>query len=291
MLQMKKPSNAARLFHFNKIKYDDHSLKLIFYFMKFIIRITLGLLGFLLFADGLYLLLQVKIHLGIFLPLLIGAIFLIHAFFWQALARLLTDAVLLKKLWQSCWVIFTVWLCTLVLFFSYIQLNKNNDSQVPDHKAIIILGSGLIQGKASPTLQARLDKAAEVYKDSSQAILIVTGGLGLGQHLSEATVMAQYLEANHQISASNIMLEDQSTSTELNLKNSHSILKQHQIELSEPIAIVTSDFHCPRAKLIAVQQGYLQTLCYGADTPLETRYNAWLREYFAYISGWVLGEY
>lgn len=119
----------------------------------------------------------------------------------------------------------------------------------------------------------------------------MTGGLGLGQHSTEATVMAQYLINQHQVSSSKIMLEDQSTSTELNLKNSQAILKQHQINLSEPIAVVTSDFHCPRAERIAARQGYLHITCYGADTPLETRYNAWLREYFAYISGWVLGEY
>lgn len=259
--------------------------------MQFTIRITLGLLGFILFADGVYLLLQAKIHLGIILPLVIGTIFLIHALFWQVLVRLLTHSAFLKKLWQSCWVIFSIWLCTLVLFFGYIQLNKNNALVVQNHQVILILGSGLIQGKASPTLQARLDKAAEVYQHSPQSILIVTGGLGFGQRLSEAEVMTQYLQDNHQISASKIMLEDQSTSTELNLKNSQAILEQHRIELTASIAMVTSDFHCPRVELIAAQQGYLNILCYGADTPLETRYNAWLREYFAYVSGWILGEY
>ncbi|MFX8461890.1 YdcF family protein, partial [Acinetobacter baumannii] len=29
----------------------------------------------------------------------------------------------------------------------------------------------------------------------------------------------------------------------------------------------------------------------AAETPLITRYNAWLREYFAYASGWLLNEY
>lgn len=259
--------------------------------MQFTIRITLGLLGFILFADGLYLLLLGKIHLGIILPLLIGTIFLIHAFFWQALTHPLTHSSVLKKLWQSCWVIFSIWLCTLVLFFGYIQLNKNNGSEGHNHQAILILGSGLIQGKASPTLKARLNKAAEVYQNSPQSILIVTGGLGFGQRLSEAAVMSEYLEENHQINISKIMLEDQSTSTELNLKNSQAILEQHGIDLNASVAMVTSDFHCPRVELIAAQQGYLNTLCYGADTPLETRYNAWLREYFAYVSGWILGEY
>ena len=259
--------------------------------MQAIIRITLALLGFILFADGLYLLLQGKIHLGIILPLVIGAVFLIHAVCWPAIVNILQDSKFLKKLWQSCWAIFSVWLCTLVLFFSYIQFNKNGDFKAIEPEAILILGSGLIQGKASPTLQARLDQAAKVYQDSPQAMLIVTGGLGLGQHVSEAEVMARYLTDQHHVPASKIRLEEQSTSTELNLRNSQAILKQQQTDLNDSIAIVTSDFHCPRAKLIAAQQGYTQIVCYGANTPLETRYNAWLREYFAYMRGWVLGEY
>ena len=29
----------------------------------------------------------------------------------------------------------------------------------------------------------------------------------------------------------------------------------------------------------------------SAETPLNIRYNAWLREYFAFVSGWLLREY
>lgn len=65
--------------------------------MQRIIRITLGILGFILFADGLYLLLQGKFHLGIILPLIIGALFLIHAFFWPFLARRLSESTFYKK--------------------------------------------------------------------------------------------------------------------------------------------------------------------------------------------------
>ena len=121
--------------------------------------------------------------------------------------------------------------------------------------------------------------------------MIVTGGLGLAQKQTEAQVMSLYLQQHYQINSNNIILEDQSTSTELNLKNSQPILIKHQISLNDPIAITTSDFHTPRAQAIARKQGYQNIHSYSANTPLETRYNAWLREYFAYISGWILGEY
>ena len=69
------------------------------------------------------------------------------------------------------------------------------------------------------------------------------------------------------------------------------ILKQLDIPLNAPIAIATSDFHLPRAQAIAAHLGYSNTYPISAPTPLYIRYNAWLREYFAFISGWLLNEY
>ena len=39
----------------------------------------------------------------------------------------------------------------------------------------------------------------------------------------------------------------------------------------------------PRSRAIAIRQGYQMPIMISAQTPLATRYNAWLREYFAYI--------
>jgi hypothetical protein len=45
-----------------------------------------------------------------------------------------------------------------------------------------------------------------------------------------------------------------------------------------------------RAQRIARKVGYAQVLPVAAPTPLYIRYNAWLREYFAFASSWLLGE-
>lgn len=256
-----------------------------------ILAITLAVLGSIFFIDGLYLILQNKIHLGTVLPLLVGLIFLIHALFWRKISNILSNQPKIKKIWKALWVIFVIWLISLVIFFTYIQKQKNKEQHHSNVKAILVLGSGLINNQASPTLQARLNKAAEVHSASPQSIIIVTGGLGYQQNLTEAEVMSRYLQHHFQIQASDIKTEDRSTSTELNLKNSHTILKQNTIGLDDPIAIVTSDFHTLRAKAIAHHQGFNNIQTYGSNTPLETRYNAWLREYFAFISGWLLREF
>lgn len=158
-------------------------------------------------------------------------------------------------------------------------------------KAIIVLGSGVENGKPSAALAKRLDAAVPVAKTSPQALLILSGGLDFGERETEAVIMARYLQQHYAIPSSDMALEDQSTSTELNLKNSKAILVQHQINLTDPVAIVTSDFHTIRAAAIARKQGYQHVTMISAPTPLFMRYNAWLREYFAFLSGWVLNEY
>ncbi len=103
--------------------------------------------------------------------------------------------------------------------------------------------------------------------------------------------MSKYVQHYYAIGSNRIWLEDKSTSTDLNLKNSQAILNQLNIQLNEPIAVVTSDFHTLRAAAIAKKQGYSHIIAVAAPTPLVNRYNSWLREYFAYLSGWVLNEF
>ena len=86
------------------------------------------------------------------------------------------------------------------------------------------------------------------------------------------------------------MLEKLSTSTELNLKLSRPLLAERGVAADAPMAMVSSDFHLMRALRIAQQQGLTGMVPVAAPTPLATRYNAWLREYFAMLSSWALGE-
>lgn len=257
---------------------------------KFLL-IILFLTGLALFLDGLILILYRKWHLGTFLPFAIGLVFIITALRYKKIQNYLKKHSLLNKIWQWGWSLFSIWLISLVTFFGYIHFKAQQNTLHENIEAIIVLGSGITQGKASPTLAKRLDKAADIAKQQTQAIIIVSGGLDYNEVKTESEIMSKYLQDNDQIQASRILQENKSTSTDLNLKNSQSILKAHQLNLNSKIAIVTSDFHTLRAGAIAKKQGYRNFITVGAETPLTTRYNAWLREYFAYLSGWILGEY
>ena len=102
--------------------------------------------------------------------------------------------------------------------------------------------------------------------------------------------MADYLIA-HGMPASRLVREDRSTSTDENLRFSRQLLALRGLGPDAPLVVVTSDFHLRRAERIARKAGFHAVSGVAAPTPLYLRYNAWLREYFAYISGWLLREY
>lgn len=255
------------------------------------LRLLLLLIGLILLIDGLILVLNKKLHLGTLLPLLIGAALCVVSLSASQIRAFLATRPKLSRLWRWAWLGFSVWCISLAGFFLYIQQHKDQPLPQQAIDAIIVLGSGIIQGQASPTLALRLDRAAQVARLHPNALIIVSGGVDYGETQSEAQVMSDYLVKQFDLAPHRISLEDRSTSTELNLKNSQAILEAHQLGLDSRIAVVTSDFHTLRAAAIAQKQGYQQVTTVSADTPLSTRYNAWLREYFAYLSGYLLNEY
>lgn len=247
--------------------------------------------GLVLLIDGLFLIIFKRINLGSILPTLIGIFLLFHAIFWQRIQLYLANRIWQKRCWQLGWVVFIVWLISLFSFFIILQQHIAKSEQTPPVKAILVLGSGFKNGKPSPTLANRLDTSAKIAKQQPNSLIVLTGGLGFNETLTEAEVMAKYLNETHGIDYQRMALENQSTSTELNLKNSQPILAEHGIRLTEPILIVSSDFHTLRAEKIAKKLGYQHISTAGSATPLSIRYNVWLREYFAFVSGWVLNEY
>lgn len=261
------------------------------YFLKICFRLILLITGGILCLDSLYLLMLGKIHIGILLPFFIGSLFLFTAIKYKAIQQYLAQNIRLKPLYYILWVVLIAWLISLAFFAYQLRIQIQNQSTIPPVQAIIVLGSGTIQGQPSPTLALRLDRAAQIAKQQPQAWIVLSGGLDFAEKQPEAVIMAKYLQQQYQLSPARMLLEDQSTSTALNLKNSAVLLQQHQIDKTMPIAIVTSDFHTIRAQAIAQKQHYTHSIMLAAPTPIQTRYNAWLREYFAFISGKVLQEY
>ena len=256
------------------------------------VRVILTIIGSLIIVDCMILMAVGKVNFGSVVPFLVGMVFVAHGIFWRNIIRFICQNSWLSRLWYGLWMVFFIWLISFGIFVYALQQQiKQSAKPVPEVAAIIVLGSGTVAGKPTPTLAKRLDTAAPLINSQKSALVITSGGIGFGQTRSEAYIMATYLYDTYDIPLKHILQEGQSTSTAENLIYSQEILAAKGISIKAPIAIVTSDFHTIRAANIARHQGYVQPTMLASPTPLSIRYNAWFREYFAFVSGWLFGEY
>lgn len=143
----------------------------------------------------------------------------------------------------------TVFLIIEVVIIAY---GAKSDTERTDY--LIVLGAGLYGETPSLVLTERLDAAVSYLQRNSVKKIIVSGGQGPGENISEAEAMKRYLVA-HGIEESKILEEDKSTSTAENIELSKKILIDESSGKPFSTAIVTNDFHMFRAVLLARHAG------------------------------------
>ena len=154
-------------------------------------------------------------------------------------------------------------LCAGLLTLAALCLPVLSGMHLPDPEGadyIIVLGAQVKGIQPSRALKRRLDKAAEVSEKNPDARLILSGGKGSGEEITEALCMARYLRKKG-IPDSRLILEDRSTTTRENLLFSDRMTGC----ASGRCGIVTNDFHVARALRIARKLGYADVS--GIDAP------------------------
>ncbi len=117
--------------------------------------------------------------------------------------------------------------------------------------AIIVLGCAVYGKNPSPFFKERLNEAIKLYKEGLGKYIIVSGGKGLGEDISEAEAGNGYLLKNG-IPDNTILKDDKSYSTLQNLENSKKIMDQKSLKTA---IIVSNKFHLKRASIIAKEAG------------------------------------
>lgn len=255
-----------------------------------IARAALAGVGALLLLNALVLMLQGHFHVGVLVPAMLGATFCALAWHWAAVQRWRRSCPAYGRVWWLGWSLLALWLLSVLLLWSRLFSLGLQPAEVPPVQAIVVLGSATRDGEPRPVLALRLEAAAELAQLQPQALIAVCGGIDWGETESEAEVMARYLTQRHGIAPERLVLEKHSTSTELNLQLSRPLLAARGVAADAPMAVVSSDFHLMRAMGMARRQQLPHVYPVAAPTPLDTRFNAWLREYFAIGSSWLLGE-
>ncbi len=130
--------------------------------------------------------------------------------------------------------------------------------------AVIVLGGGLEKGcKVGKLVQERLLEGVALMQQGFSQTVVLTGGKVPKQPCYESIEMERYAESKG-IPVSQIITEQQSTSTEENARFSKPLLVSKNIKT---LLLVTSPFHTHRACGVFRKQGIAVT-CIPADPVL-----------------------
>lgn len=191
-------------------------------------------------------------------------------------------------------------LCALLalgfVFFAFLEaqvIRGANGEYSEDVDAVIVLGAGVNGERPSLSLRTRIDAAAAyIYALPNDVPVILSGGQGGGEDISEAECMRRELK-KFGFDDARLILEDKSTDTRENLVNSCEILREMGLDPNDArlrVAIVTNDFHLHRAQLLWEEIAAAQTIGVGAKLPwLHLIVNYYVREAFALAELLVLG--
>ena len=155
----------------------------------------------------------------------------------------------------------------------------------PGADYVIVLGAQVKGSTPSYNLARRLDAAYDYLEENPQTQVILSGGQGEGEDISEAQAMAEYL-LDKGIAKERMILEEQSTNTDENLRYSREKMQDQDAS----VVLVTNHFHVYRSIRIAKKQGLMNVEGLGAEVMWYTIPNLYLREAVAIVKYAVCGE-
>nr|WP_300004787.1 YdcF family protein [Tissierella sp.] len=174
-------------------------------------------------------------------------------------------------------------LCFLISFIFIegliIKEAKKTYNEKTDY--LFILGAKLYGEKPSPLLEERLKVGVKYLKTYQDVKVVVAGGKGHDELISEAESMKSYL-LEEGIEEYRIILEDKSVNTFENIKFGLEKIRSFDEREDIEIIIASSNFHLFRSKFIAKRAG-VKAYGLAAKVPPTSIVPSYLREYFAVI--------
>ena len=150
---------------------------------------------------------------------------------------------------------------------------------------LVVLGAQMKRSGPSRALQYRLDAAIDYLTKNPDTYVIVSGGQGSDEHISEAQGMYDYL-VEKGISAERIQKEDQSKNTFQNLTFSAEYLDKER----DSVGVVSNNFHVFRAVRIARKAGYQKVHGIAARGEPFLQLNNMMREFLGVMKDFLVGN-
>ena len=158
----------------------------------------------------------------------------------------------------------------------------------PEEKPVdylVVLGAQVRGDRITKSLRYRLDAAYDYLEENPDTKVIVTGGQGPGENISEAAAMRGYL-LDKGIERDRIIMERNATSTEENLTFSRALIADEEAT----VGIVTNGFHVFRSVKIAEKQGMRNVTGIAAKSDPILLPNYMVREFFAVLKDKFVGN-
>ena len=130
----------------------------------------------------------------------------------------------------------------------YIGLHSRTNV-VGQPQTMVIFGCKVETWGPSVLLQDRLETALDYWEDHPDVRIVVTGGKGDDEHMSEAQCMYDYLTA-HGVDGENVFMEDQSRNTWQNVNDTLDLMENKGWSLTDDVVLVSSGFHLSRIELL-----------------------------------------
>lgn len=159
----------------------------------------------------------------------------------------------------------------------------------PNADYMIILGAKVNGTVPSKTLRARVYGTKEYLEKNKNTKVIVSGGQGSGEDVTEAFAMKELL-INMGISESRIYMEEKSTNTEENIRFSKAIIEQQVKKEQYEVVIATSDFHIYRGISLAKKQGIANVSGCPSKPDKILMVHYYFREFFAVVKDKLVGN-
>lgn len=242
--------------------------------MKKAIKYISLLLGVLLLGNGIMMSLIANFNIGLLPVYALGGVLFLFGMFFEKLKY--------KKLFGS---IIALGLSVIITFGMLLGIYGGMDTATYKEETLIVLGCGIRGERVSVGLAKRLDKAFEYHQRNPQAMIIVAGGQGPQEDIPEALAMKRYLTEKG-VPEEKIIMEDKSTSTITNFKNSRAIIQEKGMSLSG-VVFVTNGYHVYRSASYAKKEGFSDISHLGTDIIWYTVPMNYMREMLAVVKMWV----
>ena len=150
--------------------------------------------------------------------------------------------------------------------------------------AVLLPGIRMLDGGGVPEeMRLRVEKARDVYFKTGAPLIVACGADAAGVGISEAEMMKKLL-CGMGVAEKSVVTEDRSFITAENLQNALSLVEKGSL-----CALVTSDYHMRRARLLARRTGF-RVKGFKAKTPFgAAKMGRRVMEFLGYVDalmGW-----